>query len=195
MKLKNKLYLIGFLIIGYLIINAIRIHGYSSLYFETKSDVIIVLGAGTQNGKLSPIFKERINHSLYLYEKGISQTILFTGGFGKHQLKSDSQVAKEYAMAKGIPESHILIEERSKYTIENITESKLIMDALDMKTALLVSDPYHMKRALKLAEFSGLECKPSPTKTSMYKSVLPKLKQLLYETLYFSSREVLHLFN
>ncbi len=195
MKLKNKLYIVGLLLIGYLILNAIRIHRYSFVYFETKSDVIIVLGAGTHNGELSPIFKERINHSLYLYEKGISQTIIFTGGFGKHQVKSDSQIAKEYAMAKGIPESHIIIEDRSKYTIENITESKLIMDLLDMKTALLVSDPYHMKRALKLAEFSGLDCKPSPTKTSMYKSVLPKLKQLLYETFYFSSREVLSIFN
>jgi uncharacterized SAM-binding protein YcdF (DUF218 family) len=193
-KTKRLIYLIGILIIGYFLINSIRIFKYSSVYFENKSDVIIVLGAGTADGQLSPIFKERINHSIYLYNKGISNKIIFTGGYGDGQLKSDSQIAKEYAMRNGISETDILIEEHSKYTIENMTESKQIMDTLNMKTALLVSDPFHMKRASKLAELIGINCKPSPTKTSMYQSIFPKVKQLIYETFYYSIRELIGIF-
>jgi uncharacterized SAM-binding protein YcdF (DUF218 family) len=193
-KIKKLFYLATFFFVGYFIINSIRIYKYSFIYSETKADVIIVLGAGTNKGILSPIFKERINHSIYLYEQRKSKRIIFTGGYGSNQHKSDSHLAKEYAVSKGIPENQILIEDVSKYTIENLAESKLIMDAMNLKTALLVSDPLHMKRAMKLAELTGVKCKSSPTKTTMYKSKFPKLKQLSYETFYFSLRELISIF-
>jgi len=195
MILKKKKYIILFgLIIGYFLLNSIRIYNYSFVYSENKSDVAIVLGAGTNDGKLSPVFKERINHSILLYNNGIVNKIILTGGFGKGQKQSDSQTAKYYAIEKGIPEENIIIEEKSKYTTENLEQSKQIMDSLGMKSALIVSDPLHMKRAIKLAENYGIVCKSSPTKTTMYKSTYPKIKQLLYETFYFSLREPISIF-
>ncbi|MBL1279717.1 MAG: YdcF family protein [Fluviicola sp.] len=193
--MKKKKYIILFgLIIGYFLLNSIRIYNYSFVYSENKSDVAIVLGAGTNDGKLSPVFKERINHSILLYNNGIVNKIILTGGFGKGQKQSDSQTAKYYAIEKGIPEENIIIEEKSKYTTENLEQSKQIMDSLGMKSALIVSDPLHMKRAIKLAENYGIVCKSSPTKTTMYKSTYPKIKQLLYETFYFSLREPISIF-
>ena len=195
MILKKKKYIILFgLIIGYFLLNSIKIYNYSFVYSENKSDVVIVLGAGTNDGKLSPVFKERINHSILLYNNGIVNKIILTGGFGKGQKQSDSQTAKYYAIEKGIPEENIIIEEKSKFTKENIEQSKQIMDSLGMKSALLVSDPLHMKRAIKLAENYGILCESSPTKTTMYKSTYPKIKQLLYETFYFSLREPISIF-
>ncbi|MBO0592240.1 YdcF family protein [Cellulophaga sp. E16_2] len=176
-------------------LNSVRIYNYSFEYNEHKSDVAIVLGAGTNNGKLSPVFKERINHSVLLYNKGIVEKIILTGGFGKGQKQSDSKTAKYYAIENGIPENKIIVEEKSKYTTENIEQSKQIMDSLGIKNALLVSDPIHMKRAMKIAKYYGIDCNPSPTKTTMYKSTYPKTKQLLYETFYFSLREPLSIFS
>jgi len=173
----------------------IRIQSYSRLYFETKSDVAIVLGAGTHNGKLSPIYRERINHSIFLYNKGLVDKILFTGGLGEGEKQSDSETAMVYALGLGIPENAILIDKKSKYTIENLSESKLILDSLGLKTVLLVSDPLHMKRAMTLAESFDLICRPSPTKTTMYRSVNSKVKSLLYDTFYFSIREVISFFS
>jgi len=195
-KFKKRKYIVLVLglILAYFTINAIRIQSYSRIYFETKSDVAIVLGAGTYDGKLSPVFRERINHSIFLYNKGLVDKLLFTGGFGALQTQSDSQVAKHYALKCGIPENVILIEEKSEYTIENLSESKLILDSLGLKTILLVSDPLHMKRAMTLAESFDMICQPSPTKTTMYKSINSKVKSLLYETFYFSIREVISIF-
>lgn len=122
------------------------------------------------------------------------EKIIFTGGFGKGQTQSDSRTAKFYAIDKGIPEENIIIEEESNYTTENLKQAKRIMDYLGLKNALLVSDPLHMKRAMKLANCHGIDCKSSPTKTTMYKSTYPKAKQLLYETFYFSLREPLSIF-
>jgi len=164
------------------------------VYFEEKSDVAIVLGAGTNNGKLSPVFKERVNHGIYLFEKGLIDKLILTGGIGNKQKQSDSQIAKIYAVKKGVPEYNILIEEKSKFTIENIIESKQIIDSIGLKTALIVSDPLHMKRAIKITNKYGIDGQPSPTKTTMYKSTYTKSKFLFYETFYFTIREIKSVF-
>ena len=186
---KQKYIIVLSFVLGYFILNAIRIYNYSFIYFETKSDVAIVLGAGTKDGELSPIFKERINHSIYLYKKGVVDKIIFTGGIGKGQMQSDSKIAKSYALNMKVHEKDILIEEKSLYTIENIIEAKRIMDSVELETALLVSDPIHMKRSIMLANYYNIKSKSSPTQTTMYKSFIPKMKQLIYETFFFSLRE------
>jgi len=191
---KRKYIILISLIISYFLLNAVRIYNYSFEYSENKSDVAIVLGAGTNDGKLSPVFRERINHSILLYNKNVVDRIIFTGGFGKGQKQSDSRTAKYYAIEKGVPENKIIIEEQSNYTIENLEQSKHIMDSLEFKSALLVSDPLHMKRAIRLAKNFDINCKSSPTQSTMYKSTYPRAKQLLYETFYFSLREPLSLF-
>jgi len=191
---KKKYHILCGLLIAYFLINSVRIYNYSFQYNENDSDVAIVLGAATNEGKLSPVFRERVNHGILLLKKGVVDKIILTGGFGQLQKQSDSQTAKNYVLEKGIPENEIIIEEKSKYTIENLEQSKLIMDSLGLENALLVSDPLHMKRAMKLANYCGIDCMPSPTKTTMYKSVKTKTSQLLYETFYFSLREPISLF-
>lgn len=195
MKLKKRKYLILLgVLLGYFLLNSIRVYNYSFKYSEKKSDVAIVLGAASNDGKLSPVFKERVNHGISLYEKGIVDNILFTGGFGKGQEQSESQTAKNYALQNDIPEEDIFIEEKSHYTIENLEYAKQIMDSLGLTNALIVSDPLHMKRAMKLANYYEINGKPSPTRTSMYKSTKARLSQLLYEAFFFSLTEPLCLF-
>jgi uncharacterized SAM-binding protein YcdF (DUF218 family) len=190
MKFKKKKYIILLgVLLGYFVLNSIRIYNYSFEYSEKKSDVAIVLGRATNDGKISPVFKERINHGILLYEKGIVNKIIFTGGLGKGQKQSESQTAKNYALENEIPENDIFIEEKSNYTIENLEHAKQIMNSLGLTNALLVSDPLHMKRAMKLANYYEIDCKPSPTRTSMYKSTKTKIGQLLYETFFFSLTE------
>lgn len=195
MRLKKKtlIILLG-LLLGYFVLNSIRIYQYSFEYSEKKSDVAIVLGAAANGGKLSPVFKERINHGILLYKKGIVNKIIFTGGFGEGQEQSESQTAKNYALANEIPENDIFIEEKSKYTTENLEQAKQIMDSLGFTNALLVSDPLHMKRGMKLASYYEIDCRPSPTRTTMYKSTKTKASQILYETFFFSLTEPLCLF-
>ncbi|MBC8146398.1 MAG: YdcF family protein [Bacteroidetes bacterium] len=189
-KKKKFVFLIGLIILSYFTFNAIKIYRYSFEYSETNCDVAIVLGAGSNKGIVSPVFKERINHSVYLYKKGVIRKIIFTGGKGKGQKSTDSEIAKLYAIETGIPIDDILIETKSRYTIENFKESKIIMDSLGLSSALIVSDPLHMKRSINLARNQNIECKPSPTLTTMYKTTIPKFKSLLYETFYYSLGQI-----
>lgn len=179
-----KRFLIGStaLIFGFFIINAFRIHEYSKIYTEEKSDIAIVLGAGTNNGNLTPVFTERINHAIYLYKKQLVDQIIFTGGYGTDQANSDSQIAQQFAIQMGVSPTNLIIEKKSRYTLENLIESKIIMDSLSYSTALLVS----VKRSMKMAEELGIKCQPSPTQTSMYRTWKTKWRSLCYETFFYS---------
>lgn len=190
-KTKHIVYLSLSFLIVYFVFTALRIYQFSFSYSERKSDVAIVLGAGTNDDKLSPIFKERINHSIYLYKNERVGWILFTGGQGENQEYADSEIARQYALKMGVPSEAIIIEELSKFTIENLKEAQKLMVDRGLKTALLVSDPLHMKRSIDLAHHLHLECEPSPTKTTMYRSISTKGKSLLYETTFYALGEIL----
>ncbi len=185
-NLKKIIFLFGFIVWSILAYNSYKIYSYSFEYSEAKSDVIIVLGTGIKNGEPSEVFKQRINHGIYLYNKGVSDKILFTGGLGKGQNQTESEVAKKYALEKGIPNTAIITEDKSTSTYGNFKEAKLIMDSLKLKTALVVSDPFHMKRAMAFAEYFQINCQPSPTKTSAFKSFIPKAMSLMYEAVFYS---------
>lgn len=189
-KYRRILLFVFFIFLAFFITNAITIYNYSFEYSEEKSDVAIVLGAGTDKGVVSPIFKERLNHSVYLFNENRVDMILLTGGYGDKQNQSDSYLAKHYLLSQGIPNEVILIEEKSRYTIENLSESIKIMDSLGLKSALIVTDPLHMKRSIELAKKIKIDCEPSPTKTTMYRSFFPKTKSLLYEAFYYSLGQI-----
>ncbi len=174
------------MLMGYFIFNAILIHQYASNYFDTYADVGIVLGAGTSNGKIAPVFRERINHGIDLLQKGQVNYLLFTGGYGEGQKISDSQCAKNYAMSLGIPANKIYLEEKSTFTFTNLQEAKKVMVQNQLANALIISDPYHMKRAMRMATKLQINSLPSPTPTSRYRSKKAKLKLLLSETFFYS---------
>lgn len=195
MSIKKRISLY-FLLIGfsYFLINSFRIYIYSTNYTEEYSDVAIVLGAGTSNGKISPVFRERVNHGIYLIKNERAKYLILTGGIGSDQSVADSEVAKKYAINLGVSKSQILIESKSNYTIENLIHAKQLMNSVDAETALIVSDPLHMKRAMLLCGELNINASSSPTQTSMYRTYNSKSRSLFYETFYFTIREVKSIF-
>lgn len=161
---------------------ALLIRNYGKEYFDTPADVAIVLGAGTSEGKISYVFEQRIMHAIDLYKHNKVSMIIFTGGYGKGQTLSDSRAAKNFAVQKGMPEDRILIEESSTITYSNVKNAKKVMDKNHLQTALLVSDPYHMKRAMDMCKKINIKALPSPTPTTMYRSNGKKFLFLLKET-------------
>ena len=135
-----------------------------------KADCAIVLGAAAWHDKPSPVLRERLNHAIDLYHKGRVSHLILTGGYGAGAPFSESQVARDYCLEKGIPESALHIEKTSATTIENLEEAQKIMQENGWKNALLVSDPWHLKRALSMANGTDIKAKPSATQTSVFKS-------------------------
>ena len=88
----------------------------------------------------------------------------------------------------------IFIEETSEITEENLENAKTIMDTQNWETAIIVSDPLHMKRAMLMAKDYGITAGSSPTPTSMYRSVKTKSHFLLREVVYYIGYRVHRLF-
>lgn len=177
------------LILTWFVYVAGSIISYSQIDETTPADVVIVLGAGIRNDRPSGVFRERINHAIDLYERGLVQAIILTGGVGPGQDVAGSEVARQYAIEHGVPPEHIFIETNSTDTRENLSEAKSLMEEQRYRTALIVSDPLHMFRAMSIAGDLQIEASPSPTPTTRIDSTRAILRFLAREivsvTVYF----------
>ena len=161
---------------------------------KTNCDAAIVLGAATTDGVVSPVYRERIHHGIWLYENGYVDYLVMTGGVGKGNEISDACAAKQYAVEKGVPEQAILIEEKSTITEENMEYAKELMDAYSLDTAIIVSDPLHMKRAMLMAQDYGINACSSPTPTTMYRSAKTKVPFLAREVFFYIGYLIVRVF-
>lgn len=178
------------LILAYILCNALGIILYARKDETCVCDTAIVLGAAVSLDDVSPVYRERLNHAITLYNDGYAQTIITTGGSIDGQSDSDAYVAKKYLVENGIPESVIITEDHSTITEENLEFSKDIMDEYGFRTALIVSDPLHMKRAMLMAKDCGIEAFSSPTQTSMYRSLKTKFPFLCREGFFYIGYKV-----
>lgn len=121
-----------------------------------SADAILVLGAAQWNGRPSPVLRARIDHALSLYSEGLAPVLLFTGGVGRGDTLSEAEVARRYAIAKGIDIEHILVETDGLTSSESIRAAAAIMREHGLQTAIIVSDSYHMLRVELLARRAGI---------------------------------------
>ena len=149
------------------------------------ADAIIVLGAAAYDARPSPVFEERIRHGLDLYQRGYAPVLLFTGGYGNGARYAESQVARRYALRQGVPESAILIESTSRNTRENLQQARKLMQQHDLHRVIVVSDPLHMSRALRLSRELGIDALGSPTPSTRFRTVQTQWRFLLQEVYFF----------
>jgi len=169
-------------VIGYV---AWSIYAYSNNSETVQADAAIVLGAEVWGEQPSPVFRERINHAINLYNDGYIHKIIFTGGRGDGAGLAEAIVAQRYAVEHAVPEGDILVETRSRTTEQNLYYANQVASDQSLTRFLIVSDPLHMKRAMLLARDMGMDVYPSPTPTTMYQSPSTQLHFLVRETYFY----------
>jgi uncharacterized SAM-binding protein YcdF (DUF218 family) len=135
------------LIIGLLYIG----HGFifekagKYLYYSDEmkpADVIVILG-GEET--------ERVEHAVKLFKEGWSKKdrIILAGGplVWKYTWAS---LMKKHAMYLGVPETAILLEDKSRTTEENARFTKEIFNKYGYKSCILVTSPYNSRRATRI---------------------------------------------
>ena len=176
------------------IINAFVIYRYGKIDEKRKSDVVIILGAATDINGVSPVYRERINHGIWLYENNYADYIIVTGGKADGAEFSDAYYAKRYVLSKEVPEDVVFIEEQSKITQENIKNAKEIMEENKWETSIIVSDPLHMKRSMLIANDYDINAVSSPTQSSKYQSWKTKVPFLLREEFFYVGYKIWKIF-
>lgn len=184
-KIAKIFLLITFILVLVFGVLASRIYSFGNTRSDESADAAIVLGAAVWSSGVSPVFRERINHGIELYQKGKVRKLIFTGGQGNPGEPTESSAARDYALQSGVPVQDILIEQKSHTTYENILYAKQIADGNSIRKVLIVSDPLHMKRAVLMAHDVGLEAEPSPTPSTRYQGLRSQLGLLAHETYYY----------
>lgn len=126
------------------------------------ADVIIVLGAAEYRGRPSPVLRARLEHALELYRQGLAPRILTTGGAGGDPVHTEAEVARSWLAKQGVPSEAILVEDQSASTAHSTAAAAEIMRRMGLKSAIVVSDGYHIFRVKKMLEFRGLNVYGSP---------------------------------
>jgi uncharacterized SAM-binding protein YcdF (DUF218 family) len=187
--------IVKFVFAAWLILNlytAIRIGCYPVSSPNCTADVAMVLGSPVKENKPSRVFASRLDHGIHLYKTGKVTKILIAGGKGNRTRLSEAEAGKNYVLKSGIPEKDILTETSSSTTLENFRLSKQILKDNNLKTVMVVSDPFHMSRAMMMAKDQKLEAYSSPTLTSQFQSLDAKIVFILMEIpkfqVYFASR-------
>ena len=133
-----------------------------------KADAAVVLGAAAWDKRPSPVFSERINHALALYQGNRVAKLIFTGGTPKPGYMTEAEVGRRYALQQGVPARDIYFENTSRDTYQNLLNTKTLMREHDIDSVIIVSDPYHMARAAAIARELALNAQTSPTPTSRF---------------------------
>lgn len=118
------------------------------------ADCILVLGAGVYSGgQPSPMLSDRLDYGIRLYENGAASKLLMSGDHGRVDY-DEVNVMKEYAMERGVPSRDIFMDHAGFSTYESLYRARDIFEA---ESILIVTQEYHMYRALYIAERLGLE--------------------------------------
>ena len=124
-------------------------------------DFVIIHGAGLLDGsRVSKLLKDRLDKAIEVYRQDPTPPRLIpSGGQGRDETISEAEAMAQYLISQGIPPDHILPENQSASTMENLMFSKDILDRFEgRKYTALVSSNYHIYRALRYCREIGLKC-------------------------------------
>ena len=139
---------------------------WSSVDQARQAESIVVLGAAQYDGHPSPVLRARLDHAVELWGHHLAHLVILTGGTGPGDTTSEAAVGRMYVMKHGIPDEAILVENEGRTTRESMIAVAGMLNDRGLKTAILVSDPFHMLRLWILSRRFGFTAYTSPTRTS-----------------------------
>jgi len=121
-----------------------------------ETQAIIVLGAQVKtDGTLSVQLEYRMEVALEQYQKQ-PQMIVVCGAQGSNEPAPEAHVMRDWLISRGVSEEHILMDDQSFNTRQNIANAKALLSD-DINKILIVTSNYHLPRAMALAEDMGFD--------------------------------------
>jgi vancomycin permeability regulator SanA len=158
----------------------------SALDESQPADVILVLGSAVwPNEQPSPSLRARTERAIELYQEGYAPYLLLSGGLGRYP-PEEAEVMRRLVTAAGIPEEALLLDKEAHSTWESVEKARQIMEQEGWKSLIVVSDPFHMERALLMASDAGLVAYAAPALDSPTYTIPAR-------RVFYTSREVLAL--
>lgn len=130
-----------------------RIHTPDTLP-DASYDCILVLGAGVRpDGSPSDMLRDRLSQALSLWQDGVSDVILVSGDHGSDDY-DEVGTMKRYLTERGVPEACIVEDHAGFSTYDSLYRAR---DVFGVRTAVIVTQRYHLYRALYIADALELD--------------------------------------
>ena len=145
---------------------------------------IVVFGAAEYNGRPSPVYKARLDHTFYLEEHGFAPLVITTGGSGGDRHFTEGGVGRDYLIQQGMAQRKIIAETHSDTTFQTVKAVTQILRSRGISNCVAVSDGFHLYRIRRLFSSFGITAYTSPAPASPIESepfarALYSLRELL----------------
>jgi vancomycin permeability regulator SanA len=159
------------LLVNVVVVGASALTVWRSAHHDDASevdhaDVILVLGAAQYGGEPSPVFEGRLDHARLLFDQGRAEAVMVLGGKQPGDVSTEADAGRAYLIAQGVPAGSVLSSPVGRTTLESLEAAARRMSRDDMRSAFLVSDPWHNARIERMASDLGIEGHASATWTS-----------------------------
>ncbi len=152
---------------------------------QQDADCILVLGALVRKDETpSFILRDRLERGIELYNMGISDKLLMSGDHGRVNY-DEVNIMKQFAIDTGIPSENVFMDHAGFSTYESLYRARDIFKA---KKIIIVTQEYHLYRALYIAGKLGLDaCGVAAAENNYsgqtyrdFREMLARVKDFLY---------------
>jgi uncharacterized SAM-binding protein YcdF (DUF218 family) len=127
-------------------------------------DAVVVLGAQVfPSGRPSPSLSRRIGHAVEVWRRHPGAVLVTCGGTGDAPL-SEAEAMQRVAVGAGVPAADVVLEDRSTSTLEHAAVGAAIAAREGWGRLVVVTDRYHLPRALFLFRRFGLSVTGDPVR-------------------------------
>ena len=161
-----------------------KISEASTMEPEKNADYIIILGARVKGTVPSLSLKYRIEAASSYLKENHETAVIVSGGQGPGEDISEAEAMKRELLDRGISDERILLEDRSTSTKENIRFSKELLPP-GADSVHVVTNDYHIYRAVQIARSEGLETGGIPAVTPQSVKYKSRIREYLAITKYF----------
>jgi uncharacterized SAM-binding protein YcdF (DUF218 family) len=130
-----------------------------------QADVIVVLGAAQLNGKPGEALEARLIEAKRIYDLGYASSIITVGAGAPGDRTTEAASGKYWLRKNGVPSRKITAIEEGRDTLVSTKAYAAVMKKRYVSDVIIVTDPYHCKRAMTMADDQGIVSTCSPVQS------------------------------
>ena len=130
-----------------------------------NGDVIVILGAAQLDGRPGEVLEARLTEAKRIYELGLASKIITVGAGAPGDRTTEAAAGKFWLMSNGIKSINITSLEVGRDTWVSTENYVKFMRIKDMKDVIIVTDQFHCRRSMTMANDLGVVSSCSPVKS------------------------------
>ncbi len=154
-----------------LLIIVIPLYVAGSIWYSARnsspveSDVILVMGAAQFDGRPSEVLQSRLQESLKVYKAGFAPRIYTVGSGAPGDRTTEAAASRAWLIENGVKRSNISSIAKGRDTLGSTQAYAEAMKKAKLSSVVIVTDPYHCYRSMKMAKDLGLIASCAPVET------------------------------